>query len=164
MSIVIDSELHHNVVHNNNFLPESSMKIRNDPLVHNNFRLMYVSAKIHHQQCCVMCCRNVNCSATTYFCWNCTVLTPNPSNRVPKSMDISFPRSACSQILETFSDTTISLKTHYIPSELDRNITEPGDNSFNHIQLAPIVMNTWRVVLCDWKRISLVVEYWISCP
>ena len=76
-------------------------------------------------------------------------MTPNPSNRVPKSMDISFPRSACLKILETLSYTTISLKTDYIPSELDKNITEPGDNRFNHIQFAQIVMNTWRVVLYD---------------
>ena len=79
---VLDSELYHNAVPNTDFLPEFSMKIVIDPLFHNHFRLMDVSAQIHHQRCCVICYRNGNHSATTYFCENCTVLTPNPSKRV----------------------------------------------------------------------------------
>ena len=54
VSIVIDSELHHNAVPNNDFLPESLMKMIMDHLFHNHFRLMYVSAQIHYQKFCVM--------------------------------------------------------------------------------------------------------------
>ena len=80
---VTDIEFHHNAVPNTVLIPEYSIKMIIDPLVHNNFRFKVVLPHMHYQQSFVVFCRNGNISATIYFGRTCKVLTPNPSNRVP---------------------------------------------------------------------------------
>ena len=67
MSTLIDSELLNNAVPKTDFFSEYSTQTIIEPFFHNNLRFMDVSAQIHHQQCCFMCCSNGNCSATTIF-------------------------------------------------------------------------------------------------
>ena len=127
---VTEIEFHHNAYTNTIFIPESSIKMKIDPLVHTTFKFKYVYPQMHHHQWCVMCYRNGNQSATNYFCGICTVFSTNTRNRVPYKNAYCFPHKCMTKHYRKCVQYYYkSRNNHCIPSEAIRNITEPGDKT-----------------------------------
>ena len=66
---------------------------------------------MHHQHLYLMCYRNGNQSATTYFFGTCTILNPKLSNRAPYNNSYFFPSCPWETFLETVSAITTSPET-----------------------------------------------------
>ena len=124
----IESELHHNAVPRTVLLPKYFMTMRIDTLLHTPFRFKDVSPQMHHQQCWVVCYRNGKRSATTVFGGTCTVLMPNPNNRVTyKHAYLFYQECMAKHAGNCFRYHYQYINNHYITSEVGTSIIEPGD-------------------------------------